>query len=206
LPPFTRPAPAETSEDQAHGSSQTGARLLPLTQPPPAEANSDRAHGNSRTVPVYRHAPTTPSRGWNRSQNAATPRRVPGHRYPRNPPRPKPEKTLRAATSGRVSPFPLHQLTIEWTDVMIRRMCQTTSRSRNRDRSRRHACARPSDTPTDHGPVHDRSGRSASHTAQLSLIFYRVAMRTPRRQTTPRCCHHNASSLSCNRGSSRKRP
>jgi hypothetical protein len=58
-------------------------------------------------------------------------------------------------------------------------MCHPNQRLRSRGRSRRRTPSSPEDTVAHHGSFHDRSGWSASHTAQLSLFFHRAATRTP---------------------------
>lgn len=49
--------PTEAEARSATPTRGRGARLLPLTRPPPAETNEDQAHGNSRTVSACRRSP-----------------------------------------------------------------------------------------------------------------------------------------------------
>jgi hypothetical protein len=175
-----RPRPAEAGTGRHHAATprRVSVDRDPRTPRRPKPERTLRAVTSGR-VPGHRH-PRNPRRPKPmRTLRATTPGRVPGHRHPRNPHRPKPAKTLRATTPGRVSPFPLHQLTIEWTDVTMSRMCQPIpfGYATAAEATAAHP-RKPDNTSANHGSAHDRSGRSASHTAQLSLCLNRAAMRT----------------------------
>jgi len=156
--------------------------------------------------PVVAHTMDRPNRSWRRptyALRAHRPWTVPDRRRAFDLHEPKPEVMSRTPTPGRVSPFPLIQLTIERAAPCSRRVRHEPTSERRRPKPPAHVRWNAQHVSTDTSSTRDRSGESASHTAQkrssLSSCGHeerltpdRAAMSPSRRAEPPRFCDNGS--------------